>query len=125
MTDKTHDTLTLVARRSPYGESGARATLDIAFAAAVFDRQVRYVFLGDGVWQLKKDSGTAASNTQNKLMGSALETIELYGIEQVYALTASLEERNLAPAELIEGVTLIDEITLRDLLSGPDAVINL
>lgn len=127
LTDEPHSTLTLIARRSPYGESGARETLDIAFAAAVFDRQVRYLFIGDGVWQLKKDSdsSSALEALGKKPMGSALETLELYGIDRVYALRASIDERGLSPAELIDCVEIIDEPAVRELLAGPGPIVNL
>lgn len=127
MSDKSPNTLTLITRRSPYGETGARETLDLAFAAAVFDRQVRYLFLGDGVWQLRKetDSATALEVLGKKPVGSALETIELYGIDRVYALRASVLERGLSSEALIDCVELIDEPAARDLLAGPGPVVNL
>ena len=127
MTDEPHSTLTPIARRSPYGESGARVTLDIDFAAAVVDRQVRYLFIGDGVWQLKKDSNSSSALEAlgKKPMGSALETLELYGIDRVYALRTSIDERGLSPAELIDCVEIIDEPAVRELLAGPGPTVNL
>ena len=126
MSARTANTLTLVARRSPYGEPGARETLDIALAAAVFDRQVRYLFLGDGVWQLHKDTDMAALEKLGvKPLAAARETIELDGREKVFALRASLLERGLSPSELIDGVEIIDEPVFRELLSGPGPIINL
>jgi sulfur relay protein TusC/DsrF len=101
--------------------------LDIAFAAAVFDRQVRYLFIGDGVWQLKKysDSSSALEALGKKPMGSALETLELYVIDRVYALRTSIDERGLSPAELIDCVEIIDEPAVRELLAGPGPIVNL
>ncbi len=116
-------TITLVARRTPYGGDKARQTLDIAFAAAVFDHEVRYVFIGDGVWQLKKEQ--SASEIDRKPHAAALETLELYGIDKIYALQDSLSERQLDINDLIANVQVVDDATVRTLLAGPGHIINL
>lgn len=42
----------LVLRRGPYGNALARASLDVALAAAAFEQDVHLLFMDDGVWQL-------------------------------------------------------------------------
>ena len=71
--------ISLIARRAPYGSCAARQTLDIAFAAAVFERPLNYIFIGDGVYQLLSKQDPEA--IKNKPHGAALETLELYGID--------------------------------------------
>lgn len=115
--------LTLIARRAPYGGDGARQTLDIAFAAAVFERDVRYLFIGDGVYQLLRGQDTAGIAA--KPHAAALETLELYGIETVYVLKSALNERGIEPSELALAATLVDEAQLQTLIEGGGPIINL
>ena len=70
-----------VAKTAPYGSSKPQLCLDAALATAVFEQSVSYVFTGDGVYQLLKDQNAEA--IQAKTLGNAMETLDLYGIEQV------------------------------------------
>jgi tRNA 2-thiouridine synthesizing protein C len=115
--------LTLIARRAPYGGDGARQTLDIAFAAAVFERDVRYLFIGDGVYQLLRGQETAGIAA--KPHAAALETLELYGIETVYVLKSALNERGIDTGALAIPVNLIDDTQLQTLIEGDGPIINL
>tara|TARA_R110001599_G_scaffold353512_1_gene593481 strand:+ start:83134 stop:83505 length:372 start_codon:yes stop_codon:yes gene_type:complete len=74
--------LLLLIRHSPYGSSLARASIDVALAAAAFDQTVSLLFLGDGVLQLLPDQDTATGGLRN--MGKLLASLPLYDIEQVY-----------------------------------------
>lgn len=115
-------TLTLLAKTAPYACGRARATLDIAFAAAVFDYQVRYIFLADGVYQL-----VASKEGEQGLKPhtAALATVDLYGIDKIYVDRNSLVSRGLETAALIDGVELVNEVQLASLLSGPGQILNL
>jgi tRNA 2-thiouridine synthesizing protein C len=74
--------LLLLIRHSPYGSSLARASLDVALAAAVFDQAVSLLFTGDGVLQLLPDQDSEAQGVRN--LGKLLASLPLYDIEQVY-----------------------------------------
>ena len=74
--------LLLLIRHSPYGSSLARASLDVALAAAAFDQPVTLLFAGDGVLQLLPEQDTHARGVKN--IGCLLASLPLYGIEQVY-----------------------------------------
>lgn len=74
--------LLLLIRHSPYGSSLARASLDVALAAAAFDQPVSLLFTGDGVLQLLPDQDSAALGVKNP--GRLLASLPLYDIEQVY-----------------------------------------
>ena len=116
-------TISLIARRAPYGSAAARQTLDVAFAAAVFERPLNYIFIGDGVWQLL--SGQNSSSIASKPQGAALETLELYGIDKVYVHRDSLLTRGIAENELVCKATLIDDCALKQLVAESTHVINL
>lgn len=74
--------LLLLIRHSPYGSSLARASIDVALAAAAFDQAVSVLFVGDGVLQLLPDQDTGEKGARN--LGRLLASLPLYDIEQVY-----------------------------------------
>lgn len=82
MTRKEGNKLLVVIRRPPYGSSLARASLDVALAAAAFDQPVSLLFLGDGVLQLlpNQDSKILGMKSQER----ALASLPLYDIDKVY-----------------------------------------
>ncbi len=74
--------LLIVVRRSPYGSSLARASLDVALAAAAFEQPVSLLFMGDGVLQLIAGQESQAIGVKN--IGRLLASLPLYDIERVY-----------------------------------------
>jgi tRNA 2-thiouridine synthesizing protein C len=74
--------LLLLIRHSPYGSSLARASIDVALAAAAFDQAVSLLFVGDGVLQLLPEHQTEQQGVRN--LGKLLASLPLYDIEQVY-----------------------------------------
>ncbi|PCI76153.1 MAG: sulfurtransferase complex subunit TusC [SAR86 cluster bacterium] len=115
--------ITFISRSAPYGNNRANLCLDMALASAVFEQDVNYVFLDDGVYQLLKGQDAAA--IQSKTLGNALETLALYGIENVYADQQSLKKRGINRAELLPGMQLIDSDAVAKLIESADTVFNL
>ena len=74
--------LLVVVRRSPYGSSLARASLDVALAAAAFEQPLSLLFMGDGVLQLLAGQESQAMGVKN--IGRLLASLPLYDIERVY-----------------------------------------
>ena len=95
----------------------------MALASAVFEQDVNYVFLDDGVYQLLKGQDGAA--IQNKTLGNALETLALYGIEKVYVDQQSLNKRSIDTTDLLPDMSLIDNDALSKLIESSDTVFNL
>ena len=115
--------ITFISRSAPYGNNRANLCLDMALASAVFEQEVNYVFLDDGVYQLLKgQDGTAI---QSKTLGNALETLALYGIESVFADQQSLKKRSIAGMELLPGIQMIDSDALSKLIESSESVFNL
>lgn len=115
--------ITFISRTAPYGQNRANLCLDMALAAAVFEQDVSYVFLGEGVYQLLKGQDGAAIDS--KTLGNALETLALYGIENVYVDIRCMEERSLSKDDLLPGLQFVDGDTLSRLLEESDTVFNL
>jgi len=122
-TNPTKSCITFISRSAPYGSNRANLCLDMALACAVFEQDVNYVFLDDGIYQLLKGQDGAA--IQNKTLGSALETLALYSIEKVYVDQQSLKERDIDAAELLPSIKLIENDALSRLIKNADLVFNL
>ena len=71
----------MVVRHSPYGSSLARASLDVALAAAAFEQPVKLLFMGDGVLQLLPEQDSRAIGQKN--IGRLLSSLPLYDIDMV------------------------------------------
>jgi tRNA 2-thiouridine synthesizing protein C len=119
----TKSSITFISRNAPYGRNRANLCLDMALACAVFEQDVNYVFLDDGVYQLLKGQDGAA--ILNKTLGNALEMLALYGIENVYADQQSLKKRGIDIAALLPGMQLIESDTISKFIENSDTVFNL
>lgn len=119
----TKSRITFISRSAPYGNNKANLCLDMALASAVFEQDVHYVFLDDGVYQLLKGQDGAA--IESKTLGNALETLALYGIESVFADQQSLKKRGIDAAELLPGTQLIESAGVAKLIESSDTVFNL
>jgi len=115
--------ITFISRGAPYGNNRANLCLDMALASAVFEQEVNYVFLDDGVYQLLKGQDGAAIG--GKTLGSALETLALYGIDSVFADQQSLQERGIDGTDLLPSMQLIDSDAVAKLIEKSDTVFNL
>jgi tRNA 2-thiouridine synthesizing protein C len=110
VTDPVKKSVLIVLRRSPYGASLAKASLDVALASAAFDQPVDLLFLGDGVLQLQADQDSQPLGIKNR--GRQLASLPLYDINCVYVDAeatarynldlekAPLETRTLDPGEI-------------------------
>ena len=114
---------TFISRAAPYGSNRPKMSLDAALATAVFEQEVNYLFMDDGVYQLLANQN--GEPIQAKTLGNALQTLELYGIEKIYVDSASLAARKLQPGDLAIDVSVVDAPDMRTLLERSDFVINL
>ena len=115
--------LTFITRQAPYGSNNAKLVIDAALAAAVFEQQVNFLFMDDGVFQLVQNQN--AESISSKTIGRVLETLELYGIEQALVDSVSLEERDLSAEDLAIPVKILNVEQVRQLAARSDVVINL
>jgi len=114
---------TFLSRTAPYGSNRPQLCLDMALAAAVFEQAVDYVFLGDGIYQLLEDQNAEA--IQSKTLGSAMETLDLYGIDRVIVEAEAMATRGLSPDDLLLPALVLSGQEIGDLIARSDAVFNL
>ena len=100
--------LLVIIRRPPYSSSLARASLEVALAAAAFDQKVDLLFLGDGVLQLLPGQDSKALGRKNQ--ERTLASLPLYDIDQVYVDADAAARYRIDPqAAPVPGVILSTE----------------
>jgi tRNA 2-thiouridine synthesizing protein C len=114
--------LLIVCRQAPYGNSLARAGLDVALAAAAFEQDVQLLFSGDGVWQLLRDQDAGQINSKSHL--KTLQSMPLYDVEYFHVDAASLAERELGAAQLDGACVLLEPGEVATFLDSFEQVLS-
>lgn len=115
--------LTFISRKSPYGQAHARACLDMVLSAAVFDQQVNYVFMDDGVLQLRRGQEPAAIDSKN--LSAAFSALPLYEVNNVYVDTQSMQDRGMSTEDLVVEAKPCTAGHIASLIRQSDVVFNL
>lgn len=119
----TNKTISLLLRQAPYGNSRAKAALDMALSAAVFEQSVQLIFIDDGVFQLLDKQNPQQIGSKNT--SAALAALPLYGIECVYVAAESLAQRGLQLKDLGIPVNVVGLEEIKIMLHQSDTVMTL
>ena len=122
MSEGTAKKFMFVNRSAPYGTIYALESLEVVLISAAFDQDVSLVFVGDGVWQLKKGQQTKGIETKN--FSPTYRALEGYDVEKLYVERESLEERGLAEEDLLVDVTVLSSAELGELMDEQDVVLS-
>ena len=109
-------------RRSPYGSSLARASVDLALAMGAFEQNFDLVFMGDGVMQLLPAQASEQIGMKN--IGRALSSLPLVDVDAVYVEAAALERHGLQADDLILPTTALDSTAPGNLLNDCDHLVS-
>ena len=115
-------TLLMVLRHSPYGSSLARASLDVALAAAAFEQAIDLLFLGDGVLQLQPDQDTQRLGIKN--VGKQLASLPLYDINCVYVDAEAAARYNMDLTRAPVATQALDQGEIQQLMVGYDHLLG-
>ncbi|HXR02718.1 MAG TPA: sulfurtransferase complex subunit TusC [Pseudomonas sp.] len=116
--------LLIISRQSPWSGPSAREALDIALAGGAFDLPVGMLFLDDGVLQLA--SAQDASQLQQKDLTANLQALSMFGVDDLFACTASLAERGMLPSALsVEPLQVLSDQEMAALIDRYDQVITI
>jgi tRNA 2-thiouridine synthesizing protein C len=118
----TKKRILIICRKPPYGSSLGREALDIALASSVFDQELSLLFMGEGVWQLKKEQDGHAIDQKN--YESLLSAFPLYDINDLYVDESAMTERNLQAQDLALQVSALDQAGIKDLIASHDILLN-
>jgi len=122
MTETSDKRLLLLIRHSPYGSSLARASIDVALAAAAFDQALSLLFVGDGVLQLVPTQDTEAQGVRN--LGKLLSSLPLYDIEQVYVDAEAANRYQLELTDAPLHTVALDREAMARLLDNHDHLLG-
>ena len=114
--------LLVIARHGPYGSSLPRASLDLVLAAAAFDQDVTFLFLGNGVQQLRGEQNTQALDSKN--LARQLASLPLYDIETVYADARAAQQLGVDTDAAPVRVEALDTKGIRALVAAADHVLG-
>jgi len=120
---KNKKSLLIVVRRSPYGSSLARASLDVALAAAAFEQPISLLFMGDGVLQLMAEQESQAIGVKN--IGRLLASLPLYDIESVYVDGEAATRYGIDLANAPVATQALDGPGIHRLMAGCDHLLGL
>ena len=113
--------LLVIIRCPPYGSSLARASLEVALAAAAFDQKVNLLFLGDGVLQLLPGQDSEALGRKNQ--ERTLASLPLYEIEQVYLDAEAAVRYGIDPLAAPVPAVILGTEQIRQLLRTHDRLL--
>ena len=122
MSEGTAKKFMFVNRSAPYGTIYALESLEVVLISAAFDQDVSLVFVGDGVWQLKKGQQTKGIETKN--FSPTYRALDGYDIEKLYVEKESLEARGLTEDDLLVDVTVMPKDEMGKLMDEMDVVLS-
>lgn len=94
-----------VMSQAPHSGIHVLEQLDMVLITAAFDREAALLFLGNGVFQLKK--GQLPEALGFKDTAAIFRSLELYEVHDLFAETESLQERGLDAGDLLLSVRTV------------------
>lgn len=105
---------------SPFQNSNAKDSLDVALIMGTFEQQTSLFFQGEGVWLLIKQQPESI-NVKDFL--KTFSAFEFYDIEEIFVCEKSLHERGITPSSFhIENITILDQRSFADTLGANDII---
>ncbi len=119
--NNTKSTL-FILRSTPYQGHRALEGIEAVLAASVFEQPLGVLFIGDGVWQLKKQQ--QAEQIERRNLAALLSSFPLYDIESVYVDESSLEGKHLHSNDLLLPVSTLSAAGMAELVANHDTVLT-
>ncbi len=118
----TKKKLLFILRKAPYGNSLAKEALDAVLATSAYEQDLSVVFMDDGVFQLLPEQ--RADAIEEKSMSRILSAFPLYGIDNLFVCSDSLNQRGIESETLQEDITLLTQQQVKQLLSEQDQLLS-
>ncbi len=119
----TTKTFLFILQQAPHGSFLPRDALDVILAYSAFVETASILFLGDGVFQLKKGQHPTAVGYSN--FTRSYNAMDLFDIDTLYVEQSALQERSLARDDLIgEHLTLLSSNEMHQLMEKHDMVLS-
>ena len=91
--------LMFVMQKPPHGSIYPYEGLEFILISGAYEQEISLVFLGDGVYNIKKDQDTSELGIKGFV--KTYRTLEGYDIEKLYVDKKSMEDRGLTVDDLI------------------------
>lgn len=119
----TRKTISFISRSTPYGQGRAKACLDMVLSTAVFEQKVNFIFMDDGLWQLKRQQDPASIDSKD--LSAAFAALPLYDVDTVYVDVDSMHRRGLELDALVVPATAVSVAQIGELIRQSDVVFSL
>jgi tRNA 2-thiouridine synthesizing protein C len=111
-----------VMRRAPHGSIYTYEGLEMILIMAAYEQDLSLVFIGDGIYALKKNQDTAGIGIKG--FSRTFMALDGYDVEKLYVDRQSLEERGLTEDDLVVDVEVMDASEIGRLMTEQDVVIH-
>jgi len=116
----TTKNLIFIFRAPPYSTAKVQEGLDALLAAAVFDQSIKVIFMGDGVFQLRKNQQPDSGKNVQKM----LQSLVMDDINQIFVQISALQERNLSEQDINIDCVSVSDAEIRQIMSGADHILS-
>ena len=112
----------IINSSSSHGTAQGRESLDLILALSAFNESLSLFFINDGVYQLLE--GHEPKNILQKNYQPLFKMLEMYDVENIYACSESLTQRNLNTEQLLIDVSLLDKQQLQIEFAKQDQLLS-
>ncbi|MBV5290149.1 MAG: sulfurtransferase complex subunit TusC [Pelodictyon phaeoclathratiforme] len=111
-----------VLRHAPHGTIYTYEGLEMILIMAAYEQDLSVVFIGDGVYALKKGQDTTAIGIKG--FSRTFMALDGYDVEKLYVDQHSLEERGLSEDDLLVDVEVMNAEEIGMLMKEQDVIIH-
>lgn len=120
MEDEIQKKIMFVMQRPPHGTIYPYEGLEFILISGAYDQDLSLVFLGDGIYNLKKDQDMSGVGIKGFV--KTYRSLEGYDIEKIYVDEDSMKERGLSPDDLVVDVEVKSAKEIGQMMNQQDAV---
>lgn len=111
-----------VMRHAPHGTIYSYEGLEMILIMAAYEQYLSVVFIGDGIYSLKKNQDTAGIGIKG--FAKTFMALDGYDVEKLYVDRISLEERGLSEDDLVVDVEVVESARIGELMKEQDVIIH-
>jgi len=120
MEEENRKKFMFVMQRPPHGSIYPYEGLEFILISGAYDQDISLLFVGDGVFTIKKDQDTKELGIKGFV--KTFRSLEGYDIEKYYVDDESLKERGLTTDDLIIDVEVKNNEEIKLLMAEQDAL---
>ena len=113
-------TLTFISRKAPHSQGFAKACLDMVLSSAVFDQHINFIFMDDGVYQLKTQQNPSLINSKD--ISAAFGALTIYDVHNIFVDGDSLTQRYMKETDLVIETTVASAKRIGEIIAESDVV---